>query len=208
MALRLTVEERDGKTQVSVLRPNQQHVEYFGAPEPFTSPLAIPDFEDLRFYLEDYASLPVGEYAVRGERVENERLAAWGEALFKSVFEGDERRDAYRMARAAADDSKTVEVVIRSNNPRFLALPWELMKAPSERDPFSLRVSSFDRSLLSTDPARQFPANGEGFRVLMVIARPDGIKDVPFQAVARPLFQHLERTKSAVQIEILAPAEL
>ena len=97
MALRLTVEERDGKTQVSVLRPNQQHVEYFGAPVPFTSPLAIPDFEDLRFYLEDYASLPVGEYAVRGERVENERLAAWGEALFKSVFEGDERRDAYRM---------------------------------------------------------------------------------------------------------------
>jgi hypothetical protein len=79
------------------------------------------------------------------------------------------------------------------------------MKAPGERDPFSLRVGSFDRSLLITDPARQFPANGDGFRVLMVIARPDGIRDVPFQAVARPLFQHLERTESAVRIEILRP---
>ena len=193
------------KRKFRCVRPNAADAEPFGSPQPFTPPLAIPDFEDLRFYLEDYASLPVGEYAVRGERVENERLAAWGEALFKSVFDGDERRDAYRTARDAANRNEAVEVAIRSNDPRFLALPWELMKAPGERDPFSLRVGSFDRSLLITDPARQFPANGDGFRVLMVIARPDGIRDVPFQAVARPLFQHLERTKSAVQIEILRP---
>ena len=195
MTLRLTVQERDGSMQIMVRLPGISDPEPFGAPLSFTSPLSIRDFEDLRFYLEDYASLPVGEYAVRGERVENERLAAWGEALFKSVFDGDERRDAYRTARDATNRNETVEVAIRSNNPRFLALPWELMKAPGERDPFSLRVGCFDRSLLITDPARQFPANGDGFRVLMVIARPDGIRDVPFQAVARPLFQHLERVR-------------
>jgi hypothetical protein len=100
MALRLTIEERDGKTQISLLRSNQQHAEYFGATEPFTSPLAIPDdFEDLRFYLEEYASLPVGEYAVLGERVENERLAAWGEALFQVCFR--RRRKAGRLSRRA-----------------------------------------------------------------------------------------------------------
>jgi hypothetical protein len=79
------------------------------------------------------------------------------------------------------------------------------MKAPKERDPFSLSVNSFDRSLLTTKPARQFPANGDGFRVLMVIARPDGIKDVPFQAVARPLFRHLDKVESRVRIDILRP---
>ena len=121
MGLRLTVEERDGKTQVSVRYPNVTDAEPFGSPQPFTPPLAIPDFEDLRFYLEDYASLPVGEYAVRGARVENERLAAWGEALFASVFEGDpKRQQAYVRACLAAEQGEPVEVAIRSNNPRFM----------------------------------------------------------------------------------------
>jgi hypothetical protein len=120
MALRLTVEERDGSTQIWVRRQEENDPTAFGSPQPFMSPLSIPDFEDLRFYLEDYASLPVGEYAARGERVENERLAAWGEALFKSVFDGDERRDAYRTARDVANRGEPVAVAIRSNNPRIL----------------------------------------------------------------------------------------
>ena len=206
MALRLTVEERNGKTQVSVRYPNASDAEPFGDPKPFTLPLAIDDLEELRFYLEDYASLPIGEYAVRGEQVEKERLLAWGDALFNSVFGGDDkRRDAYCIAYDAASRNEAVEVSIRSNNPQFLALPWELMKAPGERVPFSVRVQAFDRALPITDPARQFPANGDGFRVLMVIARPEGIRDVPFQAVARPLFKHVESAGSAVQIEILRP---
>ena len=209
MTLRLTVQERDGSTQIMIRFPGVSDPEPFGAPLPFTLPLSIPDFEDLRFYLEDYASLPVGEYAVRGERVENEQLTTWGKALFNSVFDGDKKRQqAYFRACSAAEKGEPVEVAIRSNNPQFLALPWELMKAPEDSpdvEPFSVRVGSFDRSLLITDPARQFPANGDGFRVLMVIARPDGIRDVPFQAVARHLFRHLEKVESAVRIEILRP---
>jgi hypothetical protein len=205
MALFLTVEETGGNTKVKVRIPGHDDSTEFGSPHPFTLPLSIADSEDLRFYLEEYTSLPVGEYAVRGERVERE-LSTWGEALFASIFGGNEkRREAYLQAKLAADGGQAVEVAIRSNNPRFLALPWELMKAPGERDPFSLRVGAFDRSLLITDPARQFASSGDGFRVLMVIARPSGIKDVPFQAVARPLFQHLERTNSDVQIEVLRP---
>jgi len=72
MTLRLTVEERDGSTQVMVRHPGVTDAVPFGSPLPFTLPLSIADFEDLRFYLEDYASLPVGEFAVRGEKVERE----------------------------------------------------------------------------------------------------------------------------------------
>ena len=205
MSLRLTVRETGGNTQVLLRLPGDDDPTPFGPEQPFTPPLTIPDFEDLRFYLEDYASLPVGEFAVRGERIEREKLAAWGEALYEAIFSGNpERGKAYLLAQLAAERGEAVEVAIRSNDPRFLALPWELMKAPGERDPFSLRVGSFDRSLLVTEAARQFASTAEGFRVLMVIARPDGLRDVPFQAVARPLFQHLERTESAVQIEVCA----
>jgi tetratricopeptide (TPR) repeat protein len=205
MTLRLTVQETGGNTQIMVRLPGVTDPEPSGSPLAFTPPLSIADSEDLRFYLEDYASLPVGEFAVRGERVEQERLSAWGEALFASIFEGNERRDAYVLARAAANRGEPVEFAINSNNPRFLALPWELMKAPDDREPFSLRAASFDRSLLNIGHARQFASAADGFRVLMVIARPDGIRDVPFQAVARPLFRHLERAKNGVRIEILRP---
>ena len=203
MTLRLTVQEDGGSTQVIVSLSNGSGPKPFGQPQPFTSPLAISDFEDLRFYLEDYASLPVGEYALRGERVERERLSAWGEALYVSIFGGDpKRKEAYCQA---AECREAVEIAISSNDPRFLALPWELMKARGEGEPLSARVASFDRSLPVSDPPRHFASTAEAFRVLMVIARPGGLKDVPFQAVARPLFQHLERNKSAVKIEVLRP---
>jgi tetratricopeptide (TPR) repeat protein len=206
MALRLIVEEHEGSTQISVRLPGHDGTTPFGSPLAFTPPLSIADAEDLRFYLEDYAKLPVGEYAVRGELIERERLSAWGEALFATIFGGDEkRREAYVQAKLAADRGEAVVVAFSSNNPQFLALPWELTKAPGERDPFSLRVGAFDRSLLITDPARQFASSADGFRVLMVIARPKGINDAPFQAVARPLFKHLQTTDSAVRIDVLRP---
>ncbi len=209
MTLRLMVQENGGSTQVMVRLPNVTDPEPSGPPQPFTLPLAIPDFEELRFYLEDYAQLPVGEYAVRGERVERERLSAWGEALHAAIFGGDPTRaDAYSRARQEAEAGKPVEVAIQATNPQFLALPWELMKAPDEREPLSVRVVCFDRSLPVSDPPRHFASTVEGYRVLMVIARPGGIKDVPFRAVARPLFQHLERNESAVQIEVLRPPSL
>ena len=206
MTLRLTVQEDAGSTQVIVRLPGVSDAVEVGGPQPFVSPLTISDFEDLRFYLEDYAQLPVGEYAVRGERVERERLSAWGEALHASIFGGDAKRGAaYLRARQEAEQSKPVEVAIQSNSPHFLALPWELMRAPGNGEPISVRVASFDRSLPVSDPPRHFSSTVDGFRVLMVIARPGGLDDVPFQAVARPLFQHLERNKSAVQIEVLRP---
>ena len=78
-------------------------------------------------------SFPVGEYAVRGERVGRECLSAWGEALYSSIFLGDPRRGkAYRQA---VECGELVEIALSSNDPKFLALPWELMKAPGEDQP-------------------------------------------------------------------------
>lgn len=154
MALCLIVEERKGSTQISVRLSGHDDATPFGSPQPFTPPLSIANSDDLRFYIEDYAKLPVGEYSVRGERVEREQLSAWGEALFASIFGDDEkRREAYVQAKLAADRGEAVEVAIRTNNPRFLALLWELMKAPGERNPISVHAGPFDRSFLITDPA-------------------------------------------------------
>jgi hypothetical protein len=182
--------------------PGVSDPEPFGVPLPFTSPLSIADLDDLRFYLEDYASLPVGEYAVRGERVER-KLSTWGEALFASIFSSeDKRKEAYFLTRMAKEP---VEVSIRSNNPSFLTVPWELMKAPAEREPISLRVSTFDRSLLVTDPVRQFASTAEGFHyhplpLWSSTARPPECHEGP--GVGVPLAIRASRTETGSSLSL------
>jgi hypothetical protein len=170
----------------------------------FASPLALKDLEELRFYLEDYVALPVGEFGAKGERVANEKLKAWGEALFATVFGEPQRRDAYTEVRGALGRGERVEVAVRSENARFLALPWELLRAPGE-EPLALRVAAFDRSLPASGAARSFADAGDGLRVLMVITRPHGRRDVRYQIIARPLFRQVESSKANVKIEVLRP---
>ncbi len=55
----------------------------------------------------------------------------WGEALFSPLFGQGPARDAYQRAREAG-----AELVIRSELPGFLALPWELIKGSSGRRPW------------------------------------------------------------------------
>ena len=206
MTLRLIVHEEDGNTLVLLRLPGVDDAVPFGAVYPFASPLTAGDFEDLRFYLEDYANLPPREFAARGERVDRERLDACGEALYNAIFAGHPRRsEAYLRARLAIEGRKPVEVSIRSSDPRFLALPWELMKAPEARNPLSVRVDTFDRTLPGNETAREFASTADGFRVLMMTPRPAGIGDGTFPAVARPLLRHLETAKSAVRVAILRP---
>jgi len=48
-----------------------------GAPQPFVPFLGEDDFEDLRWYLEEYMDLPMGGAKVRARRVEG-KLDEWG----------------------------------------------------------------------------------------------------------------------------------
>src|SRR5260370_29961508 len=59
---------------------------------PFDPFLEEKDFEDLRWYLEEYMDLPDGGAVVRAGRVE-QRLDEWGRRLFDIVFPKG-RRDA------------------------------------------------------------------------------------------------------------------
>src|SRR4051812_43574796 len=69
------------------------------ARRPFDPSLTEKDFEDLRWYLEDYMALPDAGAAVRAERVER-CLEDWGRRLFDAVFPED-RRDLVNALLAA-----------------------------------------------------------------------------------------------------------
>src|SRR5262249_50600101 len=148
--------------------------------------------------------LPVGEYAVQGERIGGEKLKAWGEALFAAVFGEPKRREAYTEARSALNRGERVEVAVRSENARFLALPWELLRAPGE-EPLALRAGASGRSLRVPGQVRSLADAGDGLRVLMVTPRPQGRKDVRYQIIARPLSRQVELSKANVRMEVLRP---
>ncbi|HET8684808.1 MAG TPA: hypothetical protein VFM54_23490 [Micromonosporaceae bacterium] len=155
----------DGQVSLSVWRDGELP-DRVGEPVELAWPLDDEALEDLRWYLEDYLPAPYAVYEERGSRVE-ESLPAWGEAVFGSVFGAGAARDAYVAARAGGD---ALELVVRSPSPRWLGMPWELL------------------------------------RVLMVISRPAGAKDVGYRMVARPLLRRLEAVRGEVDLVVLRRA--
>jgi tetratricopeptide (TPR) repeat protein len=99
--------------------------------------------------------------------------------------------------------------VIHAKDPALLGLPWELLKDPKRPTPLALDpdFAAIDRTFEVEGAATELPP-GESLRVLMVIARPEGIKDVGYQMVARPLLERLQAVRGQVALEVLRPPTL
>ena len=160
-------------------------------------PLDEAALEDLRWYLEDYLRAPFGVWEERGPHIQTQ-LAAWGEAVFASVFGSQRARDAYQRAQ-----DQQLELVFRSADPRLLGLPWELMRAPS--GPVALNLAGVSRALPVTDLTSTTVISGGRLRVLMVISRPAGAGDIGYRMIARPLMERLEAVSGQVDLVVLRP---
>jgi tetratricopeptide (TPR) repeat protein len=166
-------------------------------------PLDDDVLEELRWYLEDYLAAPFGVYGDRGPKVQ-EGLAEWGAVVFGAVFGSGPARDAYVRARRRSDET---QLVFRSSSPVLLALPWELMRDPSLATPLALDLE-ISRSLPGEQHAEPMLVDGSRLRVLMVISRPAGTRDVEYQMIARPLLKLLGAVRGAVDLVVLRPPTL
>ena len=172
-----------------------------GAPFELQWPLERGDLEELRWYLEDYLRAPYGADGARGLRIA-EALRHWGRSVFASVFGAGAAHDAYLRARAGC---VPLEVVIRSSSTGVLGLPWELMRDPERQSPVALDLVGISRAL-SGEPLREPVAvESDVLRVLMVISRPAGRRDVGYRMVARPLVQRLQAVRGDVELTVLRP---
>lgn len=167
------------------------------------SPIDATELEDLRWYLEDYLQTPFGVYSDRGSRIAGE-LAGWGRALFDSVLGTEQVRGEYADLRARG----LAEIVVRSEVPERLGLPWELMRAPGASVPLVLDGIGITRCLAAKSPDDCVDAAGERLRVLMVISRPASVRDVGYQMIARPLLRSMASARCEVDLEVLRPPTL
>ncbi|RSM57778.1 hypothetical protein DMB66_31640 [Actinoplanes sp. ATCC 53533] len=195
----------DGQVTVSVLGDVAGGLPEPAVPFPLAWSWEVADAEELRWYLEDYLRAPYGVYQDRGERTA-QQLTEWGRAAFTAVFDGSRAaRDAYVRLR---DRNGTVEVVVRSAAARLLGLPWELLTDPARPTPLALDGVRIRRALPTADLAGTFTVGGERLRVLMVISRPAGDRDVGYRMVARPLMHRLEAVRGDVDLVVLRPPTL
>ena len=190
----------DGLCSVSWMRQGAKSPEVVTAGLPLAWPLDGAAAEELRWYLEDYLVAPFAVWQDRGPAIQA-RIQEWGQAVFNAVFAPGQARRAFEQA-----ETGDAELVIRSDVPEMLGLPWELIRGPG--GPAALRLAGFSRTLHSGDLLEGERAPGGRLRILTIISRPSGASDVGYQMVARPLLERLAAVRGQVDLVVLRPPTL
>ncbi|NES19853.1 MAG: tetratricopeptide repeat protein [Symploca sp. SIO3E6] len=170
----------------------------------FTHPFDKEILAELRWYLEEYLSFPYGIFPDNATKIE-QKFQDWGEELFELVFRRSEKAREFFQA-ATYDGLNQCQLVITSDSPEVLNLPWELLYSPSDRQFLAPSLAGMSRSL-SDYPVRaemgQLPQ--DKLNILLVIARPYGKKDIGLRTIARPLLQSLADIRQKVNLKVLRP---
>jgi hypothetical protein len=174
----------------------------------FDDPLTIANHDDLCWYLEEYLNFPYGAERYRAAQIE-QRMEKWGEALFAQVFvklaTDPDPRGFYQ--EAVREGLEQCEFCIVSDDQTFLNIPWELMRDPTPgRGYLAPSFAGFYRQRMN-QKIEAFPALSptRPFRVLLVIARPYGERDVPLGTIARPMTEALRELRPRIELEVLRP---
>ena len=139
-------------------------------PVAFQNPLANSDYEEINWYLGDYLDNPFGAAPARAEAVET-GLRNLGRALFQATFRGNEESfRLYSEATSAGLAECTLSII--SEQPEFLALPWELMNEPDAGYPATQMASVARRLDQASPPVPQEQASAPQFNVLLVSPMP------------------------------------
>jgi tetratricopeptide (TPR) repeat protein len=168
----------------------------------FQFALSEQDREDLRWYLEDYLEYPIEPAPAIAARVE-QRQAEVGRSLFNSIFSSD-ARDIWAIVQ---DRLHQMRVEVASEVEAAAELPWELIRDPRTDVPLALRADAFVRTQHQSAQRPRLPqvGRGETIRVLLVICRPAGGRDVPFRSVASHLVRLSAQAREIFQLDVLRP---
>jgi tetratricopeptide (TPR) repeat protein len=168
-----------------------------GVEVPFTPFLTADDYEDLRWYLEDYMDLPDGGAVVRAERIER-NLERWGRALHDALFTAAENRDLLLRLLAGPEPR---ELTIATREPALLRLPWELMA--DDAGSLAQRVSvrrQLERPETTTVRPARLP-----LRILYVVSRPGDAGFLDPRLTAKALLDAVDPLGASVKVDFCRP---
>lgn len=171
-----------------------------GVEVPLTPFLAEDDYEDLRWYLEEYMELPDGGAITRAQRIEQD-LEDWGRKLYDIPFAAAENRAVLGQL-LAGPEPRTLTIATR--DPALLRLPWELMAddAGSLAQRLSVR-----RQLEEPEKATPRPAQLP-LRILYIVSRPADAGFIDPRLTAKALFDALDPLGASVRVDFCRPPTL
>jgi len=170
----------------------------------FTHPFDEHALADLRWYLEEYLRFPYGLAPDNAAKIE-QKFQDWGEQLFELVFRSSEQARQFFQA-ATYEGLNQCELVITSDSPEVLNLPWELLYSPSDRQFLAPSLAGMSRSLSEyAVRAEMGDLPQDKLNILLVIARPYGEKDIALRTIARPLLEALSNIRQKVNLKVLRP---
>jgi len=193
----------DGKypIQLTLKRPGQPELE---AEATIEFALTPQEQADLRWYLEDYLQRAESVERVQVEQIEN-LMKKRGEELYSTVLDDNQRTRAIWFA--VREQLADLRIEITSGIAEAASIPWELMRDPQTNSAIALRVKAFVR--VQSNPNISFvkvPKAHEGrVRLLYIVCRPSGRKDVELRAVANRLLQGLGEDRARYDITALRP---
>jgi tetratricopeptide (TPR) repeat protein len=170
----------------------------------FKIPLSDQDCEDIRWYLEDYLEFdehPAPQIAARIEK----RMEAVGEALGLAILHGSHQtRSVWAAARLRLGETR---IEVENGGAGGMAIPWELLRDPENKDRLALQARAFVRTPRRTKAA-SFPppmaaSEVDKVRVLLAICRPRRAEDVPFRSIANRVLKAL--SGQMFDVDVLRP---
>ncbi len=170
-------------------------------PVPFKPFLDDGDFDDLRWYLEDFMDLPDGGSLVRAHRVE-EKLRDWGRSFYDALFrDGDNRELLNEMQ---ADDAPRL-LTLATRDVDILRLPWELMA--DSRGPLVRQDITIRRQLETAKKTIDFQTTLP-LRILYVVSRPGDLGFIDPRLSSRSMLDALAPLGDDVHVDFCRPPTL
>jgi tetratricopeptide (TPR) repeat protein len=171
-----------------------------GVPTTFTPFLSENDFENLRWYLEDYMDLPYAGAVVRAEGVEKQ-IEQWGHRLHDAVFSAPENASVLK---SLLDGAAPRGLTLATNQSDLLRLPWELIRdaAGSLAQRLSVR-----RQLETPEPFVARESNLP-LRMLYIISRPADAGFIDPRSTTRSVLAALDPLQGALRLDFCRPPDL
>ncbi len=171
-----------------------------GVPGDFTPFLTDDDYENLRWYLEEYMDLPDGGAVVRARDIECQ-LQAWGRRLHDALFSASENQG---LLRELLDGPEPRELTIATDQSSLLRLPWELMA--DDAGSLALRVSVRRQLDLPKETERRpLPLP---LRMLYIVSRPADTGFIDPRLTTRSLMTAIDPLSEDVRLDFCRPPTL
>jgi tetratricopeptide (TPR) repeat protein len=169
-------------------RPRKASVE-------FALPLDDAEREQFRWYFEEYLQYPHDPAPAVAAGI-LERMTAFGGKIFRCLFDLNE--EARVLWAEVEKNIAEFRFEIHAARDQSAVVPWELMQDPVN----GVRPALAAKAFVRCTPQRSIVSSPKAgpVRVLLVISRPEGERDVPFRAVATRLTDSLDESFEIVAL--------